>query len=158
MNACKIIWKNPIKSDGKEITYELDYFDKDIQELIRRESNLWNEQEDLDERLGLVFCSIIKHPAFDKKTCHKPEPSGESCCSWYCIAYSYGYIPNSNEYAAPPKEMITRYQNILNAIRKVKHGRENIQKELCHRLEETMGRELEGYYRSYNGKTYIRFY
>jgi hypothetical protein len=136
----------------------MEHFPKGMQELIGKHDKLESDWWKLDETLGLVFCQITKHPAYDKGNRREGEQDKDSYCSWYHIAYSYGYILNSNDYPPSLKGMVTRYQNILDAIRKKKQEKENVYDELCQRLEERMEQKVKKYYRDACGRICLRFH
>jgi hypothetical protein len=54
--------------------------------------------------------------------------------------------------------MVTRYQNIIEAIRKKKQEKENVYDELCQWLGETMGGKIKRYYKNACGRICIKFH
>jgi hypothetical protein len=64
----------------------MEHFPKGMQELICKHDKLENDWWKLDETLGLVFCQITKHAAYDKGNRREGEEGKDSYCSWYYIA------------------------------------------------------------------------
>jgi hypothetical protein len=142
----------------KQCVCEVEHFPKEIQELIGKHDKLENDEWNLDGRLGWLWGIITKHPAYDKGNRQEGERGKDSYCTWYYIAYSYGYILNSNDYPPSLKGMITRYQNIIESIRKKKQEKENVYNGLCQRLEERMEQKVKRCSKNRRGQICIRFY